>query len=312
MTHIIIDRHNVSLEYATDCMIVRVPDEVPRTIPLGRIDQLICMHNVQLTTQLMGQLNKRGIDLIVLNMRYEKSSFALYSDQQRQVERRCRQYSWQLNDHDRLQLAIAICSHKFKALKQLLSQFKTDKAIRACRQLQETRLHLHSCAGEDQLRGIEGSLQKAAFECWRDQLPESLGFIKRERRPPKDPVNSALSLAYTLVHQEAVRQSKRYGLDPQLGFYHRTVFGRQSLACDLMEPVRPFVESWIVKLFRDGGLNRRCFNTSTEGCLLNKAGRETFYAAFDQESQAWRRKLGAGALWIVKHIDEQNGNQIHA
>lgn len=304
MTRIVIDRHHVSLDYATDCMIIRVPDQVPRTVPLGRIEQLICMHNTQLTTQLIGQLYKRGIDFIVLNLRFEKSSYALFSDQARQVERRCVQYDWQLKEDRRLQLAKDLCKHKFKALENNLSFFKTDKAIRACKLINNTRFELdQTCISEDQLRGIEGNLQKVAFDCWREQIPATLGFHRRERRPPKDPVNSILSLAYTLVHQDAVRQAKRYGLDPYLGFYHRTAFGRHSLACDLMEPVRPFVESWVVELFKKGVLDKRCFSFSDKGCLLGKAGRESFYAAFEENSELWRRKLQAGAVWLIRLID---------
>ena len=56
MTRIIIDKHNVSLDYATDCMIIRAAEQQPRSVPLSRIDQLICMHNTHLTTQLIGQL----------------------------------------------------------------------------------------------------------------------------------------------------------------------------------------------------------------------------------------------------------------
>jgi CRISPR-associated protein Cas1 len=303
MTHIIIDRHHVTLEYATDCMIVRVPEEIPRTVPLGRVDQLICLHSVHLTTQLIGQLYKRGIDLIVLNMRYENSSFALFSDQQRQVERRCRQYRWQQNDSDRLEFARDLCSHKFKVMAKLLSQYHTMPAFSACKRLEEARHTLVSCHSDDQLRGIEGSLQRMAFDIWRQQIPSSLGFVRRERRPPKDPVNAVLSLAYTLVHQDAVRQAKRYGLDPQLGFYHRTAFGRQSLACDLMEPVRPHVESWVVKLFNENILDKRFFTQSAQGCFLGKAGRSEFYAAFDEAAQQWRRKLAAGAHWLARRID---------
>ncbi|WP_417533696.1 CRISPR-associated endonuclease Cas1 [Marinobacterium stanieri] len=304
MTHIIIDRHQVTLEYATDCMIVRVPDELPRTIPLGRVDQLVCLHSVHLTTQLIGQLHKRGIDLIVLNMRYENSSFALFADQQRQVERRCRQYRWQQDDADRLQFARALCSHKFKVMTQLLSDFHTMPALSTCERLQQARQVVSSCRSEDELRGIEGSLQRMAFDIWRQQLPASLGFVRRERRPPKDPVNAVLSLTYTLVHQDAVRQAKRYGLDPQLGFYHRTAFGRQSLACDLMEPVRPHVESWVVRLFNEGVLNKRNFTQSSQSCLLGKTGRTEFYAAFDEAAQQWRRKLAAGAHWLARRIDQ--------
>ena len=35
------------------------------------------------------------------------------------------------------------------------------------------------------------------------------------------------------------------GLDPGLGFLHADANGRDSLACDLMEPVRPSVDAFV-------------------------------------------------------------------
>ncbi|ANG62225.1 CRISPR-associated endonuclease Cas1 [Marinobacterium aestuarii] len=301
MTHVILDRRQLSLEYATDCIIVRAPEQPPRTLPLSRIDQVICMHSVQLTTQLIGQLQSRGIDLIVLNQRHEQNSFALFANQQRQVERRCRQYAWQQSLTRRLPIAVQFCRHKFNILNRLLTHTATGEALH--QHIEVALRQLGSCEDDAQLRGIEGSVQRLAFAHWREQLPPQLGFSKRERRPPPDPVNAALSLTYTLVHQEAVRQSLRYALDPQLGFYHRPAYGRKSLACDLMEPLRPQVETWVVRLFNSGLLDRRHFSTRPGGCLLGKEGRQQFYAAYDEVSTHWSRQLGAGAHWLSRRID---------
>jgi len=298
MTRIVIDRHKVTLEYSTDCMIVRVPGNPPRTLPLNRIDQLICMHSVQLTTQLIGQLYKRGIDLIVINQRYEKHSFSIFSDQQKMVERRCKQYAWQLEENQRLQFAKALCQHKFRTISRLIKHSQTQ--ANTTQAIQQASV----CNSEQSLRGIEGNLQRQVFEYWRSVIPNHYGFNRRERRPPKDPVNATLSLTYTLVYQDAVRQAKKRGLDPHLGFYHRTAYGRQSLACDLMEPVRPHVEAWVASLFIDGALTNRHFSDSEGRCLLGKTGRQIFYADLDSQSSEWRRSLDAAALWVVKRLDQ--------
>ena len=182
MTRIIIDRHRVALEYATDCMIIRTPDERPRSVPLRCLSQLICMHSVTLTTQLIGQIHRRGIDLVVLNHRYSTHSFALYADQQKQVERRCRQYQWQQNTRARLHFAVDLCRHKFRVLCRLLRQCPHSDA--ACARIEITLASLDKCPNEQWLRGTEGSVQRLAYEYWRDQLPQQLEFRSRQRRPP--------------------------------------------------------------------------------------------------------------------------------
>lgn len=297
MARIVIDRHHISLEYATDCMIVRADGQKPRTLPLNGVDQVVCMHSVQLTTQLIGQLYKRGIDLIVINQRYEKHSFALFADQQKIVDRRCRQYAWQLEESGRLQFAKTLCRHKFATIDRVVNSGAMNINL-------EPALHqLSNCQSEQSLRGIEGNLQRQVFEYWRSKTPEKYGFKQRERRPPKDPVNALLSLTYTIVHQDAVRQARKYGLDPQLGFYHRTAFGRHSLACDLMESVRPSVEAWVAELFLAGVLDKRHFSNLNGRCLLGKPGRQVYYKALDVEAKDWQRRLGAGARWIARRLD---------
>lgn len=299
MTRVVIDRRKVSLEYATDCIIIRADGCAPRSLPLNRIHQIICMHSVQLTTQLIGQLYKRGIDLVVINQRHEKHSFAVFADQQKLVERRCRQYEWQLEEARRLDIAKTLCRHKFTTVDRVVNQNARHIDIGPSMQ------QLDACLNEQTLRGIEGVLQRKVFEHWRGLLPEKYGFRQRERRPPKDPVNALLSLTYTIVYQDAVRQARRHGLDPQLGFYHRTAFGRHSLACDLMEPVRPCVEAWVTDLFANGTLDRRHFSSLEGRCLLGKSGRAIYYEALDVETSAWQRHLGAAALWVARKLDNE-------
>lgn len=301
MTKVILDKRNLSLAYATDCLIVRAEGQPPRTLPLNRVEQLVCMHSVQLTTQLIGQLQRRGIDFVVLNQRYSENSFALYADQQKQVNRRCQQYAWQLDDQGRLPFAKHLCHHKFNVLERVLKQLAGT--TKAQQEIEQIHAQLPQCQQEQTLRGLEGSIQRIAFEQWRQHIPTNLGFIKRERRPPKDPVNATLSLAYTLIHHEAVRQARKHALDPQLGFYHRTAYGRQSLACDLMEPVRPHIERWVTDLFSTGQLNLHHFSQTEGRCLLGKSGRERFYAAYDEQADNWTRHLDAGALWVSHKLD---------
>ena len=71
------------------------------------------------------------------------------------------------------------------------------------------------------------------------------------------------------------------GLDPLLGFYHRPAFGRESLASDLIEPLRAEVDAWVAALFQDRTLREDHFTRPESpggACLLGKAGRQTFYA----------------------------------
>lgn len=154
----------------------------------------------------------------------------------------------------------------------------------------------------ERTRGIEGAAARAYFEGLAALFPSSLAFTGRNRRPPRDPVNACLSLSYTLLHFEAVRAAHLAGLDPLLGFYHRPAFGRESLASDLIEPLRPHADAWVWQLFRERILRPEHFSHDGEACLLGKAGREAFYQAYEPFAQAPRRLLRRQCRLLAAHL----------
>lgn len=152
------------------------------------------------------------------------------------------------------------------------------------------------------LRGLEGAAARAHFQGLAAVLPPALGFEGRNRRPPRDPVNACLSLAYTLLHVEAVQASHLAGLDPLLGFYHRPAFGRESLASDLIEPLRGVADTWVWQQFRERTLRDDHITRDRGACLLGKAGRQAFYAAWERDAKPWRRWLRRAAAHLARGL----------
>ncbi len=162
------------------------------------------------------------------------------------------------------------------------------------------------------LRGLEGAAARAYFGGLAGVFAPALGFTGRNRRPPRDPVNVCLSLSYTMAHLQAVQSCVSAGLDPLLGFYHRPSFGRESLASDLIEPLRPAIDQWVWQVLRTEALRADHFSIDKGACLLGKAGRAIYYAEWEKASQPWQRWLrrqcqalaGAlrqsGALWLAQ------------
>lgn len=156
--------------------------------------------------------------------------------------------------------------------------------------------------GSPRLRGLEGSAARAYFGAYTSLFADELGFTGRNRRPPRDPVNACLSLAYTLLHFEAVRTAHGAGLDPLLGFYHRPAFGRESLASDLIEPMRPVVDDWIWRLFATRQIRAEHFGSDKGACLLAKTGRSHFYAAWEKFAPVPRRWLRQRCSQLARQL----------
>jgi CRISPR-associated protein Cas1 len=164
---------------------------------------------------------------------------------------------------------------------------------------------LAGAADANALRGLEGSAARAHFAALAAVLPPALGFGGRNRRPPRDPANAALSLAYTLLHVQAVQACHAAGLDPLLGFYHRPAYGRESLASDLIEPLRPQADLWVWERFRSRELREDHFTTDRGACLLGKAGRAAFYATWQRDARPHSRWLRAATRLLARTLREE-------
>jgi len=108
-------------------------------------------------------------------------------------------------------------------------------------------------------------------------------FTTRNRRPPKDPVNALLSLAYSILAKDWTVTLLAVGLDPFIGLYHRPRFGRPSLALDLMEEFRPLIaDSVVLQLINNGEMEPRHFAARGNAVSLTADGRKKFFQAYER------------------------------
>lgn len=155
------------------------------------------------------------------------------------------------------------------------------------------------------IRGVEGAAARAYFQGYTAIFPPALAFSSRNRRPPRDPVNACLSLAYTLLHVDAVRAAHCAGVDPLLGFYHRPAIGRESLASDLIEPLRPAADAWVWEMWRQRVFREDQFSIAADACLLGKAGRARFYQEWEAQAGHYRRWLRKFAARIARALRQE-------
>lgn len=134
-----------------------------------------------------------------------------------------------------------------------------------------------------QLLGLEGSGSAAYFGVFNKLLKQDLGFRKRVRRPPTDPVNAMLSLGYTLLANQVAAAVNLAGLDPYVGFLHGSKYGKPALALDLMEEFRPIVvDSVVLTLINTGAIQAKDFTETLGAYHLTDAGRKTFFQKYEE------------------------------
>src|SRR6266403_769491 len=103
-----------------------------------------------------------------------------------------------------------------------------------------------------------------------------------------NPANAILNYLYAILEAEARLAASTLGLDPGLGVLHVDSRSRDSLACDLMEPVRPMVDAYLLDWLRRGPLKREWFFEERNGnCRLMGP----FTQIISESALSWRRAV---------------------
>lgn len=88
-------------------------------------------------------------------------------------------------------------------------------------------------------------------------------------RSAANPANALFNYLYAILEAEARIAALTVGLDPGLGVMHADQRGRDSLACDLMEAVRPQVDAFVLDTLTSRTFTARDFFENRQGvCRL--------------------------------------------
>lgn len=143
---------------------------------------------------------------------------------------------------------------------------------------------------QDTLRGLEGVGATAYFGVLDEMIlnrKSDFFFHGRNRRPPLDRVNALLSFAYRLLSNDCAAALESVGLDAYVGFLHRDRPGRESLALDLMEEMRPcMADRFVLTLINNRVIRPEDFQLQDSGAvLLTEDGRRTFLKAWQERKR---------------------------
>ena len=123
--------------------------------------------------------------------------------------------------------------------------------------------------------------------------------VTGSQRLAADPVNAILNYLYAVLESEARLAAAALGLDPGLGFIHMDAAARDSLACDLMEPVRPEVDAWVLHWITREPLKREWFFEQRDGnCRLMAP----FASRLAETAPMWARAVAPVAEWIARQL----------
>jgi len=114
-----------------------------------------------------------------------------------------------------------------------------------------------------------------------------------------NPPNAMLNYLYAVLESESRLALAALGLDPGIGVLHVDTPARDSLACDLMESVRPQVDAYLLDWITREPLRREWFFEQRDGnCRLMGS----FAIRLSETASTWGHAVAPIAEWISRTL----------
>lgn len=135
----------------------------------------------------------------------------------------------------------------------------------------------------DELMGAEGRSRKIYYEAFNLILKNGFEFEKREKRPPKDPINALISFGNSLMYTTVLGEIYKTQLDPTISYLHEPSTKRFSLSLDLAEIFKPLIiDPIIFSMINNRMIKLEHFNIEEGICFLNNEGKAKFIKQFEK------------------------------
>jgi len=301
--------HRVGIK--SERLVIKDGDSVIDEIRLLDVTHVALFGNIQLSTQAVQELCEQEIPVAYFSM--GGWFYGLTRGHGlKNVHTRIQQFAAASNPLQCLAVAQKIVQAKIRNHRTMLMRLHTQPPSAAVVGLKEIAGRVTNARGLDELLGMEGAAAALYFQHYAgmikvgdddldDEIPGLEGcdksverrkaeseafnfdFTHRKRRPPTDPVNALLSLAYSLLAKDCTIAALAVGFDPYVGFYHQPRHGRPALALDLMEEFRPLVaESAVLTAINNRMVTPGHFVRAGEAVNLTPHGRKAFFHAYEQ------------------------------
>jgi CRISPR-associated protein Cas1 len=251
------------------------------------VSQLAVFGRVQISTQALQDCFARGVPVLWMSAGGWLHGFA-QGQPAKYVDLRRRQTAVHAQGGDGLaQRMIAGKILNCRTLLRRNGRGDLSSTISSLKRLAEQAKDTDNFAS---LLGIEGTAARLYFGAFPAMIADpaadfaaEFSLLGRNRRPPRDPVNALLSFCYSMLTKDLVAITLGVGLDPYLGIYHRSRYGRPALALDLAEEFRPLIaDSVTLGLLNNSEIGPSDFTRRAGGVALTPDGRRTVLRAYER------------------------------
>lgn len=273
--------------------------KVVQEVRLRELNQVNLFGNIQVSTQAMQKLCELEIPMV---MHSQGGYFQgmVHGTGLKNILLRREQFRLADDSVRSLRIAKALVAGKIRNQRVMLMRNHVEPPHQAILELKRLVAKVDRATSAASLLGIEGTAARIYFQHFAgmlkpgdtplDPLNEfgepprfAFDFRGRNRRPPRDPVNALLSLAYALLSKDLTVIAASVGFDPYLGFFHLPRPGRPALSLDLMEPFRPLIaDSVVLSAINNRMVYPEHFYEAGNGVTMTDPGRKALFRAYEQ------------------------------
>jgi len=297
--------------------------EIVFEIPSEKIDGLVLIDSVQVSSRAITEFLQRGIPVTWLSGQ-GKFFGRLEPTTHVNVFKQADQIDLIKVPAFYIEIARKIILAKVHNQITLLRRYERNSKDANCfemgiKNMLAVRKNIFQAGSLEELMGFEGYMAKCYFQVLGNIVDDEFRFDRRSRRPPKDAFNSMLSFGYTLLMYEIYTAIANAGLHPYFGFLHSLHNGHPTLASDLMEEWRAvLIDSMVLSLVQHHEVKITDFLNYEEeqGIYMSRECRNVFIRAYDkklrtinkylEKKQSFRESINAQVELFAQAIISRN------
>lgn len=258
-------------------------EENKRALPIEQVDNIHLFGEIDINSKLLNYIAKYGVKLNFYN--YYGYYSGTYYPRQKNVSGYtvvC-QSAHYIDYNERMKLAKSFINSAVHHILRNMRKYK-DVNKELIEKIEKEREGIDKANQIQELMGVEGRIRKSYYASFNDILRNGFAFDKREKRPPKDPVNALISFGNSVMYTAVLSEIYKTQLDPTVSFLHEPSTKRFSLSLDLAEIFKPLIiDPIIFSLVNNRMIAKNDFQYEGEICFLNDKGRKKFLTEYEKK-----------------------------
>lgn len=295
-----------------------------KALPIEQIDQIHIFGEVDMNTKLLNYISQYGISLHFYN--YYGFYSGTYYSRKKNVSGyiNIKQSMYYFFEERRLYIAKEFIYSAAHHILRILRRHK-EKVNEHIEAIEILKLSIDNVKSINALMGVEGLIRKEYYRAF-DKITKKFEFEKREKRPPKDPINTLISFGNSVMYNIVLGEIYKTQLDPTISFLHEPSTKRFSLSLDIAEIFKPLiVDSTIISSINNNIITEDSFVYEGDICLLNDMGKKRFIAELEKKLDttimhrtlnrkvSYRMFIRLECYKIIKHIiDDETYKSLRA